>query len=193
MSSINKLNGIYKGKTCQIVASGVSQMQLDRKYFDEDCPTIAINLSILRVELLGIKNLFSMQKDGGDYTNCFHCGNRCGDMARPSYATMLVSEHESNGCMPDYESRYVFNAIELFDGKNPYGAREFSANCALKIGQLFGCDKFKLFCFDFHTKKDGRNLYGDTIGNDLKAYFQQDLRMMELIRNDNLEVEWVEL
>jgi hypothetical protein len=100
-----------------------------------------------------------MQKDGGDRRHggadhaltpkCDYsgeCGDVCGDMVRPRRASLLLHEHESKYCFPDYPDRHVFDWKE-FDLPN----NTFSLIMAVKVAQYMGCTSFKCVCCDVHA------------------------------------------
>lgn len=178
MKPITELKDKYKGKTCHIVAKGPSVAHLNAADFD-DGPVIAINEAVENVERIsraihrGWKNdLYSLQKDRG--------------FVRPRKSTLLLSEAQSKDAFPDYDNRYIFDTKLWFEGD------EFSANCALKISQLFGCDKIKLMCFDACTHSDFNTLIGGKlVPHDVGKYKREGQRIRDLIEKDGLKVEWL--
>jgi hypothetical protein len=160
-------------------------MEVTKETFEEGCPIITINRSIKHIEALGLSNpTYAMMKDGGDKSKCPNCEDQCGLILKPEKATLLIHRHESPKCYYTYKPRYMFDAVTLFNGENPFGKKEFSANCALKIAQLFGCVEIRLIGFDA--------LHGDTesvYGQPGKALLRQAERMKALIAKDNLCVK----
>ena len=163
---MEKFKDIYKGQTIWIVGKGPSLQYLIKEDIGSG-PVITINEAIVKVEEVGLSNpVYSMQKDGGerrqywrvldkfqhgmlipdcDYTP--DCGDSCGKMRRPKQgATLLVHEHESLYCMPDYSPRYIFEWEE-------FGLRHnnISFIMAMEIGILMGCKKFCFVSFDVHV------------------------------------------
>lgn len=172
-NNINKLEGIYKDKVCYIIGDGKSKEFLDESYFDSDSPIITINMALDRVEELDLKNpIYSMQKDKG--------------LLKPKKATLLLHEYESKEDFPDYKPKYIFDRKTLLP-EGTHVKYSFSAICALQVAKLFGCNKFKLICFDSCT-----NGYIDA--KDRKHYHmyeRQCIRMKDFIKNNNMEVEWI--
>jgi uncharacterized Rossmann fold enzyme len=177
MSTIELLKDKHKDQTCYIIGSGTSINNLTKSYFKPDQPIITLNLVVKQIEKLEISNtIYSMQKDGEKY----HLGN----VFRPERSVLLVSEDESIDLYTDYKPRYIFDAQKLCN--NEYGYKEFSANCALKIAQIFGCKKIILMGFDSYWGNIN-NIYG----TENKVYIEQIERMKILIIHDNLDVEWI--
>jgi hypothetical protein len=166
---MKRLGNLYAGQPVNIIGKGPSLQYLRAEYIGPG-PVIAINQSIIKIEELNLPNpIFSMQKDGGirkkipadfsaagmmpdcDYSP--NCGDNCGGlMIRPKKgATLLVHNRESLYCFPDYSPRYVFNWEGLGLPHN-----EFSLILAVKIGQLFGCSRFRFICCDVHANGDTR-------------------------------------
>lgn len=157
---MERFKNFYGGQAIWIIGKGPSLQYLTKKDIGEG-PVITISESIIKIEELGLSNpVFSMQKDGGirkkipahlsaaglkpdcDYTP--NCGDRCGMMYRPKRgATLLVHQHESLYCFPDYSPRYVFDWVKLGLSHN-----EFSLVLAVKIGILMGCKRFYFVSFD---------------------------------------------
>jgi len=157
------LKNKYKGQTLNLVGSGPSGRYLKKDHFVSG-PIIALNRAILSVDPFDFKDVYSMQKDGGnrrismDQTklnpNCDHsgdCGDICGAVIRPKKAILLVHNRESLYCFPDYKPRFVFSweVLEL-------PGNEFSMIFAIQIGKLFGCSGFRFISFDAHTHDDVR-------------------------------------
>ena len=178
---IEILKGKHGDKPCIIIGTGPSILKIkDESYFLPDEIIIAIDDAIGHIERLDLDNVvYSMQKDKG--------------VVRPKKnAILLVSEHESKYYFEDYSPRYIFDAIKLFDGKNYFMHKEFSANCALKIVQLFGCSKIRLIGFDSCTNGDIRHVgLNGTISNGEPEYVYQCPRMYSLIQQDGLNVEFI--
>lgn len=180
---IEILKGIHNNCSCAIIGNGPSILKINESYFSPNEAIFTINDSIVLIEKLNLTNIiYSVQKDKGD------------GVVRPNKATLLVSEHESKFAFEDYKPRYIFDAIKLFDGKNGCMEKEFSANCILKIVQLLGCTKkIKLIGFDACTNEDIRRVgLNQVISEDkIIPYLWQCGRMQALIKNDNLNVEFV--
>ena len=175
--NIETLQGKHEGKPCTIVGTGPSILKINESYFSPDEIIITLNDSIVQIERLDLNNIiYSMQKD---FAN---------GIIRPKKAILLVNEHESKFAFEDYSPRYVFDAKKLFNGKNQH-----SANCALKIIQLFGCSKIRLIGFDSCTTKDTRRvgLNGTISKGQPKLYMLGCTRMRDLIRRDKLNVEFI--
>lgn len=179
-TGLEDLKDKYKGEICYIVGRGTSIRNLTPNDFANG-PVIALNQSIIQIERLNLTNpIYSMQKDKAD--------------TRPNKATLLVSKHESPNDLKDYSPRIVFNAQAL--DNNKYGYKEFSANIAMKIAQLFGCNKIKLMGFDSCMNGNEDSVMGDmTVHNLDRTYLRQSkaqcIRMKELISKDRLDAEWV--
>lgn len=172
----------YKGQTCYIVGKGLSLQNLKREHF-KDGIVITINSAITQVEALNLPNLtYAMLKEGSGMNL----------VIRPKKAVLLTSKHEGAKFLTDYSPRYVFDAASLTDSM--FGWKEFSANCALKIAQLFGCSKIKLLCFDacmgdeVRAVRENGEIYANKHPD---ALFRQKTRMLELIAKERLDVEWI--
>jgi len=175
MHTITLLQDIHKDKHCYIIGTGLSIKKLTKNSFEPECPIIALNMAGQFIEGLNIPNpIYSMQKDGNGYP--IPAGTIV--TYRPTIATLLVSQGESFNLYPEYSPRYVFDAKIL----GPW----FSANCALKIAQIFGCKKIIMMGFDSFYG-DCRNIYntGDT------HYPEQHVLINELIKKDSLEVTFI--
>jgi len=148
----------YKDESAWIIGKGPSLANLKASDIG-DGPVITLNDSILTVEALDLPNpIFSMQKDGGDRRkrpisnlcpDCDYsddCGDQCGAMNRPKKATLLLHEHESKYCFPDYPDRHV---LDWKDFGLP--GNVFSSILAIKTAQLMGCNKFNFISCDAHT------------------------------------------
>lgn len=163
---MKKFRDLYKGETMWIVGKGPSLQYLAKENFKAG-PIITVNDAIIQVEGLDLPNpTFSMWKDGGnrrkywgaktkykhpvlkpdcDYTP--NCGKKCGNMVVPTRgATLLVHEHESLHCFPDYLPRHVFCFQKLGFLHN-----QFSLVIAIRIGKLMGCKSFRFVSFDVHV------------------------------------------
>lgn len=177
--NIEILQGKHKDKPCAIIGTGPSILKINKSCFLPDEIIIALNDSIVQIERLNLNNtIYSMQKDGA--------------IVRPKKAILLVSEHESKFAFKDYSPRYIFDAIKLFDGKNYFMHKEFSANCALKIVQLFGCSKIRLRGFDSCINGDIRHVELDgTISSGIPSYLYHCPRMYTWIKWDKLDVEFI--
>jgi hypothetical protein len=182
---IEILKDKHKGKACYIVGTGPSILKLTETSFEIDCPIIAINRAGIVIEKLNITNpIYSMQKDGNafpyaDGTTYTHC---------PIKAALIIEVHTSKELFQEYSPRYIFNAETL--RPNPYGWQDFSANCALKIAEIFGCPGMKFMGMDAYWG-DNRNMY-DIIANYYnKLYSAQIPRLKKRIEDDNLKVEWI--
>ena len=182
--NIRLLTNKHAGKTCYIIGSGTSILKLTEKDFEPECPIIAINMTISVIEKLKIDNpIYSMQKDATKKNI------RRGYSYRPERATLLVECNSSSiDLFPDYSPRYIFNAITLRPSR--WGASEFSANCALKISERFGCIKIKMIGFDSYWGNIN-NFYDEASGFQAPKYMNQMKRMVRRIKEDNLNVEWV--
>ena len=179
-TGLEELKDIHKDKICYIIGTGPSALTATELSFAPGCPIITINMIGQHIERFKINNpLYSMQKDG--------VTDRPEDVYRPARGTLLVSKHESADLYQDYSPRYIFNAEVLHRTK--YGYQEFSANCALRIAQIFGCKKIILIGFDAYFG-DTENMYfkDKKLSN---RYERQLVRMKELIKKDNLGVEWI--
>jgi glycosyltransferase involved in cell wall biosynthesis len=182
---IETLKDVYKDKPIYIVGSGPSIMEVTKETFEEGCPIIVLNMAIRYIEALNLSNpIYTMQKDGGDKHRCPNCEEQCGNMRLPKSATLLIEKHTSPNCFNNYKPRISFDAETLFEGKNPYGYKEFSANCALKIAQLFGCNEIRLIGMD-SLKGDISSVYGKSG----KGNLRQVARMRTLIEAEGLNVK----
>jgi glycosyltransferase involved in cell wall biosynthesis len=173
------LTGKHKGETCYIVGTGPSISNLKESDFLPDIPIITISSAILKVESLNINNpIYSIQKNVV--------------LHRPKRATLLVAKQGENpNEFKDYKPRYVFDTVKLFDGKNPFGYKEFSTNCALKMAKTMGFEKVKMLCFDAFTNGNLEAGYTDGVNKDLSGYKRQVPRIKALIEQEKLNVEWL--
>jgi hypothetical protein len=157
---IDLWKGRFEGQACWIVGKGPSIEHLRAEHFGEG-PVIALNDSLIDLPELP-NQVFSMQKDGGLWKNRpAYLDNRCdkspecegcpGMVRPPMGMPLFLHRHESLYCYPDHLPRYIFDWEGLGLPHN-----EFSMVCALKIGQLFGCERFKFVCFDAHATGDTR-------------------------------------
>ena len=195
---MKSLKGKHTGKTLWIVGKGPSLRYLSKEDIG-DGVVIAINQSIVTVESLGLDiPVYSMQKDGGARKktppealcpDCDYSGSGCDDcgfMVRPKSAPLLLHEHESKYCFPDYPERHVFDWRELGLPGN-----EFSLILAINIGQFMGCTSFKFISFDAHVNgcnstytpghgitEIGHALYSGQVGK-IKPHL------------DDLDYEWI--
>jgi hypothetical protein len=162
-----KLKDAHRGETVWIIGKGMSLLQLKTDTIGPG-PVIAIYEAIVPVEALNIPNpTYCLEKDGGwrkkfpggmpDGGISPECAYRecdfCEGMIRPQRATLLLHEKEAKYCFPDYAPRIVFNLEDIGMDHN-----EFSMVCAIKIGELMGCTKFKFVSFDAHANDDYRNV-----------------------------------
>lgn len=177
--NIDVLQGKHKDRPCVIIGTGPSILKINESYFSPDEIIIALNDSIALIERLDLNNIiYSMQKDAG--------------IVRPKKAILLVSEHESKFAFENYSPRYIFDAIKLFDGKNYFMEKEISANCALKIVQLFGCSKIRLRGFDSCINGDVRHVGLDgTISRGQPSYVYHCMRIRNLIQQNKLDAEFI--
>jgi len=176
-TGLEDLKDKHRGETCYMVGKGLSLKNIKKEYFGEGV-VITLNSAIVQIEKLELPNqIYAMMKDGGvpDF--------------RPREATLLVSLHESNNVLEDYSPRYVFDAITLTH--TGYGYKEFSANCALKVAQLMGCNKIKLLCFDACTIGIIKNINEKNEVYENWRYTEQCKRMYELIDKEKMDVEWI--
>lgn len=157
---MESLKDRHKGQAVWIVGKGPSLANLKASDIGEG-PVITLNQAILAVEPLGLPNLvYSMQKDGGarrrpsngEQNQCpdcdfsGQCGDTCGDMVRPKGAILLLHEHESKYCFPDYPKRHVLDWKAFGLSENV-----FSLILAVKLAQHMGCNKFNFISCDAHV------------------------------------------
>lgn len=198
---MERFRNIYKGQTVWIIGKGPSLQYLTKKDIGLG-PVITINQAIIKVEEFDLPNpIYSMQKDGGDRRrhkdshplilkpDCDYtpdCGDTCGNMYRPKQgATLLLHQHESLYCFPEYSPRYVFDWAKL-------GLRcnQFSLIIAIKIGILMGCKKFHFISFDAHVngclESYTPNIGTTNINPAFKSYVQKVRRYIR-----KLDYKWI--
>lgn len=135
-----------------MVGRGPSLQWLTKASFSHgDGPVICINTAILAVQQLGLNNdIYSMQKDGcTSYhqrdVGCDGCDGEKGLMVYPNAdVTLLLHEHESKNCLPNHESRIVFDSIEDLG----FEWWMTSSPCAIRIAKIMGCSCIVLLCHD---------------------------------------------
>ena len=163
---MKRLKDKHQGETVWIIGKGYSLIHIKRSDIGSG-PIIAIYESLVPIEVLGFPNeIYSLQKDGGLFKDSVaifdnkpispdctvrQC-DKCPGVVRPARAGLILHDLESKYCFEDYEPRYVFTLEEIGLPEN-----QFSLVCAIKIGQLMGCTKFKFVSFDAHTSGDPRN------------------------------------
>lgn len=144
-----------------IIGRGPSLQYLRKEDIGEGV-IIALNQSIIVIESLDLPNkTYSMQKDGGTRKkvidgiltpDCHYSGlfcSDCGDIVRPKNATLLLHEHESKYCLPDYPDCYSLSLKTLGLDYNV-----FSFIFAIKTAQYMGCLEFNFVSFDVYTSGD---------------------------------------
>lgn len=162
---MNRLKDKHKGQTAWIIGKGASLQYLKKEDIGEG-PVITINQAIVAVEKLDLPNVvYSMQKNGGNkrvYSadnlcpDCKHsgsCGDVCGSMVRPKSAPLLLHEHESKYCFPDYAKRHIFDWQNLGLPGN-----RCSMVLAVTIAKnVMGCSRFCFVSFDAHANGDNNS------------------------------------
>jgi hypothetical protein len=84
--------------------------------------------------------------------------------------------------MADYEPRYIFDAIEL--GLPNWW--DFSALCAIKIAELWGCKKIKFLCLDACTNGSNR-CFLDGQDSDINPRYTAQSIIMKGYMTPNME------
>jgi hypothetical protein len=157
------LKNMHISEPVWIIGRGPSLQYLKKEDIG-DGVIIALNQSIIIIESLNLPNkTYSMQKDGGTKKrviegilspDCYYSGlfcSDCGDMVRPKSATLLLHEHESKYCFPDYPDCYVLSLKEL-----GLECNVFSFIFAIKTAQYMGCLDFNFVSFDVYTSGDNK-------------------------------------
>ncbi len=124
---------IFRGNDCYIVGKGPSLNSLRASDFVNDCPIIAINEAIRKVEALDIPNpIFMMQHDA-----------KLRDTCMPNKGEIILSHHaKETGCYAD-RTKYVYFPAE-------YGctAGSLTVICAIKMLQKLGVTGITFVAFD---------------------------------------------
>jgi hypothetical protein len=129
---MDSLRNIHPDSVISIIGKGPSLQYLSPGYL-QSTPVIALYESIIAVEAMQINNpIYSLQKDDV--------------LATPTRATLLLHEHESKRCLPDYKPRIVFDNAMFGLAWNA-----FSQITAVKIAQYMGAKKIRFVCFDSFT------------------------------------------
>lgn len=129
---MDSLKNIHPDSVISIIGKGPSLQYLSPGYL-QSTPVIALYEAIIPVEVMQINNpIYSLQKDNV--------------LTVPKRATLLLHEHESKNCLPDYRPRIVFDNAQF---GIPWNA--FSQITAVKIAQWMGAKKIRFICFDSFT------------------------------------------
>jgi len=198
-NKIKTLSEKYNGQTCWIVGKGPSLEFLTTEHVGLG-PVITINQAVLKIEELGIKNpVYSMQKDGGEYRDgkathelipdCafsgIKCNNSCEGMVRPQKAVLLIHEHESKFCFPDYPRRIIFDCMDLL------GRNEFSLIMAIQISRIMGCDKIVFVSCDLHDNGDSRTFVHGQGTKFISEYINQARKFKKHLMGIGAKYEFV--
>ena len=184
-----ELKDKHCGETCYIIGKGNSIKKLSNDTIGEGF-IIALNQAIQVVEEVCYSNeTYSMQKDGaspnirdhcpcveGEITECPH------DMVTPIYSTLLLHEHESKFCLPNYEKKIIFDAEQL----NLYMFTP-SVVCAIELAKYMGAVSLKMIGFDSYTDDDNTNI----IGKVDETYPTQRLAIDKAL--ENIEYQFIRL
>ena len=160
--NVKFFKGMYRGQTLHIIGKGPSLDAL--KVTDiEDGPIIAINEAIHKVEALlqSRRALFVTQLD-----NLINLNIR--------EVTLFLGP----GCWkkyPDYPRRWIFHPAQF-----NLPTTEISAICAIHIGRMFGCTKFKLYCFDACTCNN--TSYANIVGHQPSGKSERFLKFCNRIK-----------
>lgn len=129
---MDSLKNIHHGSIISIIGKGPSLQYLAPEHLQSN-PVIALYEAIIPVELMQLNNpIYSLQKDDV--------------LTVPKRATLLLHEHESKNCLPNFNPRIVFNNDQF---GIPWNA--FSQITAVKIAQWMGANRIQFICFDSFT------------------------------------------
>jgi len=139
------LKGVHSGQPCNIVGLGMSIHKITEAHF-VDGPIIAMNDAPIKLRELKLnRQVYSLQKDGGDKGKCgAPCQWICGPTRKPEGEILLIHEHESKHCWSDYKPRYIFDNPKDFG----YAWNMPSFCVAVSMAELFGCSELNIISCD---------------------------------------------
>lgn len=195
--NIEILKNSMLGKSACIIAHGQSILNLQHKDLSGiDC-VFVLNKAILATRILKVNiPVFYMTKDAGKPDNkckptCLECDTNCSKIKPLFPEILLVHEHESVKCFPNYQPRFIFN-------NSDYGLYWMRASVcsATHIINMMGFTDIKYFCFDemvngnTKTVNDGRTIDNEKYA--IRGHLQIKNELDECLINCNFEhVEWI--
>jgi E3 ubiquitin-protein ligase DOA10 len=196
---IETLKNTMIAKRAGIIARGPSILNLNTQHFDNIDVLIVLNKSILNIRNLNIdtkdKVIFYMAKDAEKpdrwyKPTCTICDYSCSKSYPIAPEILLVHEHESKMCFPDYPLRYTFDNIKF---GMPF--THASICSSIHILSLIGIKNITFFCFDAMVNNDNRETIGTEIKHgtySLKGHLQIKKEALECIKKCNIHsVHWV--